>query len=791
MNGQMIWWRGILARSLLAVIGITLLVGIPSVIVASQVVSAQVHERATQKLGELLDTVQSTASVACFADDEQLAHEVAQGLLRNSEVQRVDIRAAQRSIARLARPQTRSSATGSSVTRPLFSPFNAEKKIGEIILETNDEAIQAQIAKSVALTVFVLVPLIFLVIAAAAGALLILVIRPIKQISDRMHRLKVTSGERLAVPEGHQSTELGRLVEDINGLTGQLVDALGQERALREQQEIDQRKYHDLFDNASAGIFIAQGDGRLDSFNRAFVGLTWLPARETGDGARSLFETGWDEPQALLGLLRRALESAEKSAEGDFRLVGRRGDARWLQVGVIALGDGSVQGTVNDVTQRKEEEMLARRLAVTDSLTSFANREGLAEKLAELPSSTPPFALVRIDLDGFRQIVNATGFVAGDRILLEVAKRLRQWMRAKDFPARVGSGEFALLLGQEQDALHILDRLEALVRLLSQPYANHDGSHAVVLGARIGAARFPQDGGDFNQLMRRAEIALNTTGAGQPSCQLFDPSQEAAAEYRRRLEDDLRAAIGRRELELYCQPIVDLATRRVAGGEALLRWRHPQLGPISPEIFVPLAEQIGLIDEVGYWVLEEACRNVALWRTQKLALYASVNVSARQIPEGLPVPAVLDLLARYGLPPSAIALEITEGVLMSDVTVAQTWVNDLRRAGLRVFMDDFGTGYSSLSYLKRFPLDVVKIDKSFISDPQQGSNEFALVEAIITMARSLGLQVVAEGIEDEFQLRELCRLGCGYGQGYFFSRPVAMLDFVATAARLDADRPGA
>jgi EAL domain-containing protein (putative c-di-GMP-specific phosphodiesterase class I) len=272
---------------------------------------------------------------------------------------------------------------------------------------------------------------------------------------------------------------------------------------------------------------------------------------------------------------------------------------------------------------------------------------------------------------------------------------------------------------------------------------------------------------------------------------LFDPSQEAAAEYRRRLEDDLRAAIGRRELELYCQPIVDLATQRVAGGEALLRWRHPQLGPISPEIFVPLAEQIGLIDEVGYWVLEEACRNVALWRTQKLALYASVNVSARQIPEGLPVPAVLDLLARYGLPPSAIALEITEGVLMSDVTVAQTWVNDLRRAGLRVFMDDFGTGYSSLSYLKRFPLDVVKIDKSFISDPQQGSNEFALVEAIITMARSLGLQVVAEGIEDEFQLRELCRLGCGYGQGYFFSRPVAMLDFVATAARLDADRPGA
>lgn len=519
--------------------------------------------------------------------------------------------------------------------------------------------------------------------------------------------------------------------------------------------------------------------------------MTWLPWGEAENEGRSLFEAGWNDPAALLGLIQRALYAAEKSAEGDLRLEGQRGDARWLQVGMIALGDGSVQGTVNDVTQRKEEEMMARRLAVTDSLTSFANREGLADKLQALSPGDPPFALARIDLDGFKQVVNAMGFVAGDRVLLDVARRLRHWMRARDFAARLGSGEFALVLDQEQDTLRILERLEELMRLLSQPYVNYGGEHDVVLGVRVGVARFPDDGQEFKQLLRRAEIALNTAGSAQSSgplgCQLFDPSQEAAAEYRRRLEDDLRVAIGHRELELYCQPIIDLESGQVVGGEALLRWRHEQLGPVSPEIFIPLAEQIGLIDELGYWVLEESCRNVALWRTQNLNLYASVNVSARQIPEGLPTQVVLDVLAKYGLPASAIALEITEGVLMNDLTVAQIWVSDLRRQGLRVFMDDFGTGYSSLSYLKRFPLDVVKIDKSFIRDLQQSNNEFALVEAIVAMARSLELNVVAEGVEDEFQLHELRRLGCGYGQGFFFSRPVAMADFIATVTRINAE----
>lgn len=242
-KGSGSFWRSILARSLLALVGVALLVGIATIVVAGRLVSDQVHERSMQKLGELLDTVQNTASVACFADDEQLAFEVAQGLLRNSEVRRVVIRSAEKDIARLARSSARTRDPAKVVARPLISPFNVKQEIGEISLEIDTEAVEAQIAKSVRLTLAVLVPVILLVIAAAAGTMLFLVLRPIKQISDRMHRLQVTQGEQLSVPEGHQDTELGQLVGDVNELTGQLVMALGQERALREKQEIAQRKY--------------------------------------------------------------------------------------------------------------------------------------------------------------------------------------------------------------------------------------------------------------------------------------------------------------------------------------------------------------------------------------------------------------------------------------------------------------------------------------------------------------------------------------------------------------------
>jgi len=216
-----------------------------------------------------------------------------------------------------------------------------------------------------------------------------------------------------------------------------------------------------------------------------------------------------------------------------------------------------------------------------------------------------------------------------------------------------------------------------------------------------------------------------------------------------------------------------------------LRWSHPVRGAVPPDVFIPLAEEIGLINEIGLMVLRETCRHVAIWRNAGLDIHVSVNVSVRQIPDGLPPGVVAGLLEQYGLPSDAIALEITEGVLMHNVAAAQTWIEQLRADGIRIYLDDFGTGYSSLSYLKRFALDTVKIDKSFIRDMSADNSDRALVDAIVTMAGSLGLRVIAEGVENPAQLAILRQIGCGYGQGYLFSRPVKGEDFAQVAAHIN------
>ncbi len=798
-SGKVRWWHSILARSLLAVVGIALLVGGASILLVRQVVGERMHAQAVTKLGELLDTVESTASVACFVGDEQLAKEVAQGLLRNSEVLRVTIRANDRELAHADRVPAKVGAGEtapagvpmSPVSRTLRSPFNASVPIGEIRLEADGAVIDAWMASNNAFTSMLLAGQLALVIAAAAAAMLFLVLRPIKQTSDQLHHLDASSGRRLSIPDGHERTEVGRLVGDINQLTGRLVETLDQERALRRQQEIDRRKYQDLFDNAGSGIFVADREGLLASFNRAFVELTWLPSME-GAAEQRLTDTDWLEPERLLSLLRTRQDNAtgQEIREDDFLLFGRRGDERWLHVAVMPLGDGSVQGTVSDVTQRKHEEISARRLAITDALTGFANRAGLHRALADLKPGTSPFALVMIDLDGFKQINDALGFPVGDELLVGVAERLHEMLTAADQAARIGSDEFVLVLAGEHDRDKLAARIERLLALLAKPYAigANEGRRPLTVGASIGIALFPRHGVEIQQLLRAAELALNSArAAGGCAYKFFDPALQAAAEHRRRLEDDLRAAVASQELQLAFQPIFDLQKGKLVGAEALLRWPHAQRGFVSPEVFIPLAEEIGLIGAIGLVVLDGACRQVALWRHGGLDIYVSVNVSARQIPDDLPSVVVLDILRRHGLSPDAIAIEITEGVLMSNVSVAQTWIESLRAAGLRIYLDDFGTGYSSLSYLKRFPLDTVKIDKSFIRDMHADSSDRALVDAIITMAASLGLNVVAEGIEDRRQYQLLRDMGCGYGQGYFFSRPVAAADFAATALRIDAE----
>lgn len=808
MNSQSHWWHGLLARSLMAVVGIALLMGGASSMLVGRVAGERAYEQAMVNLDELLDTVESTASIAAFVNDDQLAKEVAQGLLRNSVVLRVTIRSNEhgneRELARAVRALPNAGTDGMkapagnlvpsltlipSVKRQLYSPFTPHEVVGEIRLDADQAAIDARMASDARFISLLLASQLALVIAAAAAAMLFLVVRPMKAISDRLHRLDAAAGERLAIPASHERTELGRLVEDINNLTARLVATIGIESDLLRQQVIDQRKYQDLFENAAFGIFVADHAGRLESFNLAYASLTWLSRRKKTSG-RGLTEAGWANPEQLLALLRNSLDTTDNQPlEEDFLLIGQRQDERWLHVAVTPLGDGSVQGIVTDVTQRRSEEISARQLAVTDALTGFANRSGLQNALSGIGPETPPFALVMIDLDGFRRINDAMGFPVGDQLLMMVAARIRKLLEDGERAARVGGDEFALVLAGERGSAAIDVRVGQLLQLIGQPYDVNisGGREEIDISASAGIAFFPSDGTDLHELLRSTELALNSVqaGGGRNYC-YFDLAQQTAVEHRRRLEDDLRHALDAGELHLVFQPVVDLASGQPVGAEALLRWSHPVRGLVSPEVFIPLAEDLGLIGEIGLMVLDEACRQVAIWRNAGLDLYVSVNVSVRQIPEDLPPLTVATILKQHGLPPAAVAIEITEGVLMNNVAVAQSWIEYLRADGMRVYLDDFGTGYSSLSYLKRFALDTVKIDKSFIRDMSEDNNDRALVDAIVTMARSLGLHVVAEGIETQEQLGILRQMGCGYGQGYFFSRPVKGDEFVTTITKISA-----
>lgn len=791
------WRHSLVARGLFTVIGVVLLVAAVSNVIVNSTVNYRESQQAIKALNELVAAVASTASIASFTQDEQLATEVVQGLMSNSDVLRVTLRSTEKVLASAEREHANTSPVDPSnkgqIAYPLMSPFEAGQRVGEIRLDSDWGNINTRISQSTREAFFFQVGQMALVVAITAAIMFYLVVRPIKLISDRLHNIGGSSGNLLSVPRGHSKSEIGLLVGDINDLTGRLVATLEQERDLQRQQIIARRKYQNLFDNAASGIFVADRNGQLDSFNRTFARLTWLPDSEL-TASRLLTEIKWRDPEQLLTMLANSLDEKNEGMQyqDDFVLSGRRGIDRWVNIAVLPLGDGNVQGTIADVTQRKQEEISAKHQAITDTLTGFLNRAGLQYGLNELSANSPPFALVMVNLTGFKQINEAFGFHVGDQLLLKVSTRLKQILSATDQAARIDADEYVLVLQGEQERSSVNQRMEQLLQLLDQPYeiktADKHNTISITNSTSIGIAFFPVDGSNLNDLLRSAELAVSSTSnRNESGYQYFDRAQQAAVEHRRRLEDDLRYAVITHDLQLAFQPIIDINAGDVVGAEALVRWSHPEQGMISPEVFIPLAEQVGLIDQLGVLVLEEACRHVAGWRECGMDIYVSVNVSAQQIPNGLTPLAVQQALERHNLTASALVLEVTESLLMTNISVAQTWVESMRALDVRIYLDDFGTGYSSLSYLKRFPMDKVKIDKSFIRDLYIDKSDRALVEAIITMANSLGLKVVAEGVEDEQQLAILREIGCDFVQGYYFSRPVTAAEFGPSMLRINAD----
>src|SRR6478752_7747757 len=439
------------------------------------------------------------------------------------------------------------------------------------------------------------------------------------------------------------------------------------------------------------------------------------------------------------------------------------------------MSDGGWVATHDDITERQRAEQQIAHMARHDALTDLPNRMLFRERLVEAltgVSRGSKLAVLYLDLDRFKGVNDTLGHPMGDELLKLVAGRLRHCVRDTDTVARVGGDEFAIIqtgIDKPLDTAMLARRIGEAVR---QPYDL--AGHAVVVDTSIGIAMAPSDGVEPDGLLKAADMALYGAKAdGRGTYRFFEPAMDMRMKARRELEIALREALACGQFELYYQPQVNVDDRRITGCEALLRWKHPQRGMISPAEFIPVAEEIGLIVPLGEWVLRKACLDAASWPDD---IKIAVNLSPIQVTNQNLVQIVVSALAAAGLPARRLEIEITESVLMHNTETNTATLHRLRELGVRISMDDFGTGYSSLSYLRKFPFDKIKIDRSFISGLTSKPDGEAIIRAIAGLGRSLGMTTVAEGVETPEQMQRIRLEGCTDVQGYLISKPVPAED---------------
>ncbi len=553
----------------------------------------------------------------------------------------------------------------------------------------------------------------------------------------------------------------------------------------RKKNEENLRLADTVFQTAADAIVVTNANGVIMSVNPAFSTITGYSADEVIGKTPGFLVSKQPDHVLPRGFWKNLQQTGWWSGEVWYCRKNGSDYPVWETVTAVRSPEGQTLEYVaffNDITARKraEEEIFYR--ANYDLLTGLPNRSLFHERLAQALKQARRYerqvALMFADLDRFKQVNDTLGHSLGDRLLYETAIRLGDCVRDTDTVARLGGDEFVVVLPnvvEEQDAAVVAEKI--ISRLL-EPF--NLGGNVVHIGASIGIALYPGHGENSEDLVRHADLAMYQAKlAGRSTYRVYEPIMDDDLTQQLMLETDLRMALERGGLALHFQPIIEVSTGRVVRAEGLLRWLHPQRGMVPPSQFITLAEETGLIRDLSIWVFEQACRTLQEWQQLGLAIPLAINLTSPQILRGLSLEVITTILNRYQVSPKALVFEISEGMLLVDSPQSRRWLEEVRQFGIELDLDDFGTGYSSLSCLKRFPIDRVKIDLSFVRDMVVDANDKALVEGILALSRSLQLGVVAEGVETEEQLALLRHMGCDYVQGYLLSPPVPGDKFIA------------
>jgi diguanylate cyclase (GGDEF)-like protein/PAS domain S-box-containing protein len=589
-------------------------------------------------------------------------------------------------------------------------------------------------------------------------------------------------GEDVAVAAIHMGAADYLLKDRLTRLAPAIRQALAQKTLRTEQLQIaaklaeSQERFRRVFEEGAIGMALVGPDYRYIEVNDALCQMLGYTREELLSLSIKDF-THPDDFEIGANLARRAFAGEIPSYRIEKRYRKKTGEDVWVQVSSSMMHtDGSppyMVGVVQDITERRRAEQELQFLALHDSLTGLANRNLFTDRLEHAIQAAKrdgtSFGLMVMDMDRFKEVNDSLGHHSGDLLLQQVAGRLRGTLREVDTVARLGGDEFGVM---PEGGIGITSTIRAAEKLVSAMGAPFNLGEALVdVGLSIGIAQFPEHGEDAETLLRRADVSMYVAKRNKLGYSVYSAEQDEHSATRLVLMGEMRQAIRGSQLVLHYQPKVDLINGGVSGVEALVRWDHPQRGHLSPDQFVPIAEQTDLMSSLAQWVMEESLSQLEKWRRVGIDLTMAVNLSAANLHEASLPGNIAELLARYSVPRHALTVEITESAIMA--AQANRTVRLLSDMGVRVAIDDFGTGYSSLSYLKALPVDEIKIDRSFVQHMATDSDDAAIVQPTIDLGHNLHIKVVAEGVEDEAASQMLRDLGCDYAQGYYISPPLA------------------